>query len=148
MSENVSNIAAASILVLLVIAALALIIISRRSRRIERDRRLAELWDWMQQQDGVPGQGLARVVRVYQRARRGSKAIIEWADKSRQDAWFYTWYPSQGSYVVIVGRVGYGPHNGDPNVVYVDQNGVIGSAPAETPAAWRRHRARLEKAGK
>lgn len=144
MSENVSNTAAASILVLLLTAALALII-SRRNRSIERDRKLAELWDWMQQQDAPPAQNLIRIARVYQNAKRGSKAIIVYSDGRQIDTWFEGWHPAPGAYAVLRGHVGYGPHNRNSHVLYVRPGEVIGTAPADAPEASRRHQARLEK---
>lgn len=144
MSELVPELAAACIVLLII----ALIIVARRNNRIEGDQRLAELWEWMLQQGTLPRQDLIRVARVYQRARTGTKAIIERSDQSRQDAWFAAWYPAPGTYVVVDGNVGYGPHNGNSDVLFVDRGGIVGSAPADAPAASRRHQARLQKSSR
>ncbi|GAA4227827.1 hypothetical protein GCM10022254_16460 [Actinomadura meridiana] len=76
--------------------------------------------------DGRDGH-LAYVERVYQRARTGAKAIIVWdATGNRQDAWFHDWpnVPA-GTYLLLAGTTGYGPHNHNPHVYYVRPNQIL-----------------------
>ncbi|GAA4227745.1 hypothetical protein GCM10022254_16190 [Actinomadura meridiana] len=76
--------------------------------------------------DGRDGH-LAYVERVYQRARTGAKAIIVWdATGNRQDAWFQDW-PNipVGTYLLLAGSTGYGPHNHNPHVYYVRPNEIL-----------------------
>lgn len=76
--------------------------------------------------DGRDGH-LAFVERVYQRARTGAKAIIVWdATGNRQDAWFHDWpnIPA-GTYLLLVGTTGYGPHNHNLRVYYVRRHQVL-----------------------
>jgi hypothetical protein len=53
-----------------------------------------------------------------------------------QDTWFEQLWPEQGSWVLLRGGWGYGPHNRIPYVFYVDQ--WLGLAPAGAPEAWQR----------
>ncbi|MEU4827123.1 hypothetical protein AB0H37_35090 [Actinomadura sp. NPDC023710] len=76
--------------------------------------------------DGRDGH-LAYVERVYQRASTGAKAIIVWdATGNRQDAWFHDWpgIPT-GTYLLLAGTTGYGPHNHNPRVYYVRPGQVL-----------------------
>ena len=84
------------------------------------------------------GAFLVQVVSVYQRARRGSKAMVVWCDTGiRQDTWFWYWTAPVGAYVLVRGASGFGPHNQNPNVLYVQQQDVLAWVSGAAPAAWR-----------
>lgn len=122
------------------------LIMVRQVVRRRRDERLAQQWEWALQQASHADCQLARVVRVYQYARNGSKAIITRPDRgAQQDTWFADWHAPVGVYVLIRGSTGYGPHNSNPNVFYVSQGGVVGVVPGEAPRAWERNRKRRAK---
>jgi len=79
-------------------------------RALNRRARLARQWQWALDACARKDARIAFVQRVYQTARRGSKAVIVWqADGVRQDAWFYGWHPRAGVYVVVRGGSGWGP---------------------------------------
>lgn len=91
---------------------------------------------------------LLYVVSVYQRARRGAKAIVETDDGRRWDAWFWHHRPQPGSAVAAAVSLGWGPHN-ERDVLYVgweDRAGVFDvldrrtialPSPLPAPAAGR-----------
>ena len=84
---------------------------------------------------------MCQVQQVYQRANRGTKAVIVWAESGwRQDAWFWYFWPAPGSTLLVFGAVGFGPHNQNPDVFFVDQGGVLAAAPPGAQAAWNRMR--------
>ncbi len=92
---------------------------TRRRRRLAAARAQAPAWR-------SRGYHLIRVDRVYQRARTGTKAIVVWDETgARQDTWFKDSRPSQGSYFFVRGSVGYGPHNRNPNVLYLHPGDVV-----------------------
>lgn len=84
--------------------------------------------------------------------RRGTKAWITWRELQyvkggsyldtavvpmyRQDTWFEKLFPAQGSWVLLRGRSGYGPHNNNPRVFFV--NAWLDVAPPDAPNAWAR----------
>ena len=91
----------------------------RRLRRLEAARQEAAAWR-------ARGYHLVQVVDTYQPARRGTKAIVMWDETGgRQDTWFWSMRPSQGSYLLVRGSVGWGPHNRNPNVLYLHPQDVI-----------------------
>lgn len=96
------------------------------ARQAERRALWQQAVQELRLRDGRDGH-LAFVERVYQRARTGAKAIIVWdATGNRQDAWFHDW-PSipAGTYLLLVGTTGYGPHNHNPRVYYVRRHQVL-----------------------
>jgi len=124
---------------------LAVTLTVRRLWQRRSDPPLAAAWErWMAASD--PGVGIARVHRVYQHARRGSKAVIVWWRTGRaQDAWFAARQERPGRYVLLRGSVGWGPHNSNPRVLYVPPGGVIATLPARAPQAWLRQQKRLRR---
>ncbi|MDI5971912.1 hypothetical protein POF50_021680 [Streptomyces sp. SL13] len=75
------------------------------------------------------GAHLLQVVQVYQKARTGSKAIITWCDSGQQqDAWFANQYVADGQFLLVRAASGYGPHTGNPNVLFVHPQDVRASA--------------------
>lgn len=101
--------------------------VARRRRRAalrawERDSGLAALWENLHSVcASAPGLHVAHVSQVYATYRyRGSKAYITWwSTGASQDTWFEGEWPAQGSWVVVSGGTGYGPHNHNPQVFYV-----------------------------
>ncbi|MEV6608764.1 hypothetical protein [Kutzneria sp. NPDC051319] len=133
--------------IVLVLALLAIAVLAARSRirrRRRRDLVLSHRWTRIQSKARtMPDAGLARVVNVYQRARRGTKAKIVWLTTGRkQDTWFAGNRPRQGSIVLIRGNTGWGPHNRDPNVFYVAPNQILSQVPPGTMKAVRRQQRR------
>jgi hypothetical protein len=122
--------------------------VSARRQR-ERDLALAQRWDAMERlRATTPGAGLIGIVTVYQRARRGTKAVIMWLETGReQDAWFAANWPSAGSVALVRGSTGWGPHNQNPDVFYVQPSQVLDLLPPGTPEAVERHRARVRASG-
>ncbi|WP_033339562.1 hypothetical protein [Catenuloplanes japonicus] len=85
----------------------------------------------------APGAHRCYVAHVYQRARRGAKVVIVWtATDARQDTWFWGYWPASGATLLIQGRNGYGPHNNNPNVFYVQPGGILAAAPPGAYRAW------------
>jgi len=84
------------------------------------------------------------VLRVYQYAARGTKAIVE-DDRSGAvfDAWFWWTRVQPGETVAVHADFGWGPHTQRDNVLYVgDASGTVGVLdvlPAGTAAAAARH---------
>ena len=112
------------------------------------DKRLAEHWRKLQARRALAGDGAAVAIvnRVYQRARRGTKAVIRWSETGqRQDTWFEGRRPAQGSVLLLRGSTGWGPHNRNPNTYYVYPGELLYSAPRGTIAAARRQRRRDAK---
>lgn len=109
-------------------------------RQRHRDGELAEQWDNFQLavRDN-PNAYPCQVTNPYQCSATGTKAIITWIQTNReQDSWFEDDWPEPGEYLLVTGRIGYGPHNNDPNVFFVDQ--VLRSAPPDALDTWRRRR--------
>ncbi|MGW3563316.1 hypothetical protein ACWDSL_05330 [Streptomyces sp. NPDC000941] len=83
---------------------------------------------------------IAWVESIYQRARTGDKAWIVWQGTGvRQDTWFQGGAPCPaGMYVLLGGSVGFGPHNNNPRVLYVNPSDIRGTASAKALKAWQR----------
>ncbi|MEV6344965.1 hypothetical protein [Actinoplanes sp. NPDC051851] len=136
-----SSAALGDLLCLLVICAIVAVIVrGTRSANRKRDARAAAAWQTLVlAAHHRPGTHICYVVHVYQSARRGTKAVIAWADTgARQDAWFWYFWPAAGSALLVIGAVGFGPHNRDPAVFFVDSGGVLALAPPGAQAAWHR----------
>jgi hypothetical protein len=85
---------------------------------------------------------LIRVQRVYQRARRGTKAVVELPDGRLQDAWFWGSSPRTGQVLMVRSEVYWGSHNQN-HVLYVGTEGGDPGIAGEIPAAaWHAHRRR------
>lgn len=119
--------------------------VAKRRRRAalrawERDRALASYWLHLQETCRASAHlHIAHVSQVYgSYPRRGTKAYITWLGIGHwvQDTWFESAWPAQGSWVVVSGSTGYGPHNHNPRVFYVEQIHAI--APAGSLEAWNR----------
>ncbi|WP_051836750.1 hypothetical protein [Streptomyces sp. NRRL WC-3742] len=124
-----------------------LLLVSRvRSRR--RQEALASQWTWLlREQEAHHGAGtrMLRVANVYQRGKRGSKAVVHWCDSGdTHDAWFEGWHVPPGAFVLVTGGVGvgWGPHNRIENVLYIEPRHVRGWVPFTAPGAWQRQQSR------
>ncbi|MFB9905085.1 hypothetical protein [Allokutzneria oryzae] len=128
-------------IVLVVIVLLVAWLATRRQAR--RDALMNSRWQAMcARQMAEPGLHVVRMASVYQRARRGSKAVIVWGTGYQQDTWFAGNWPVPGSILMIRGTVGWGPHNNNPNVFYVEPDQVICALPPGTERAVARHQER------
>lgn len=117
----------------------------RRRLRRGRDARLSVQWQELVRREGEQGFHLAYVDDAYQHAKNGTKAIITWwATGRQQDTWFARRHVDSGEYLLIIGASGYGPHNHNPDVLYVNHpDGVRASIPGDAPWAWQRHQDRV-----
>lgn len=115
------------------------------SPRARRERLLA-IYDEAAHSAAASGLQLVRVRRVYQRARRGTKAVVEHPSGARDDAWFWWSSPSSGEVLIVRGQSGPGTHH-SYSVLYIGtvsgHHGIFGSIPR---AAWRAHRRRMRRA--
>lgn len=127
------------------VAALLISVSLRRQHR--RDCVLAQQWDAMRAtQAATPDADLVRVQTVYQRARSGTKAIIVWtASGERQDSWFAGHWPVPGCIALVHGSTGWGPHNRNPRVFYIEHSQVLWLFPPDADVATYRHRRREAK---
>ncbi|MFF3693223.1 hypothetical protein [Streptomyces sp. NPDC002221] len=123
------------VVVLVVAVTIALTVRSRRKRTAA----LAAQWQAFQQhRSSGQGQPL-QVTRVYQRGRRGSKAVVTWCDTGwQQDAWFWNWHVPVGAYLLVNASSGYGPHSRNPNVLYVQPGQVRAWVPGQAARAAQR----------
>ncbi|MGP3988571.1 hypothetical protein [Streptomyces sp. 3N207] len=108
-------------------------------------RRRAAAAQWEALRDAAVRQAgqnvhIAWVESIYQRARAGDKAWIIWQRTGvRQDTWFHGRAPCPaGTYVLLGGSVGFGPHNNNPRVLYVSPSAVRGTASAKALKEWQR----------
>ncbi|MCT7355156.1 mS29 family ribosomal protein [Streptomyces sp. 15-116A] len=109
-----------------------------RSHR-KRMAALAAQWQAFQQHRNAGRGDLLQITRVYQRGRRGSKAVVTWCDTGRQqDAWFWNWHVPAGAYLLVNASSGYGPHSHNPNVLYVQPGQVQAWVPAQAARAAQR----------
>lgn len=130
---------------LAVVLGVVVTVVATRSRRRHRDAQAAAAWQaLLAASQTMPWAHMCHVRQVYQRARRGAKAVIVWSATGQpQDTWFWHFWPQAGSTLLVSGAAGYGPHNHNPDVLYVEYGGVLGSAPPGAQAAWHR----LQQAG-
>lgn len=121
-------------------------------RQWESDLVLAGQWNALHAAAARPGFHIAQVIRIYAvYPRRGTKAVVGWlapqepthwgrsgrdAPLTTQDTWLWKRFPQAGTWLLIRGDTGYGRHNNNPKVLYVDE--VAASAPAGAPDAWKR----------
>jgi len=121
-----------------------------------RDRELDESWTGLHRRaGGNAALRLIQVRKVYQKATTGTKAIVvhrskgatqdTWFDGPQQDAWFYNQRVQRGSILLVRESSGWGPHNHDPNVLYVRLHDVVDELPPVTESAVNRHRARTTR---
>lgn len=115
----------------------------------KRDRDAAKQWDAMTAVAArTPGSAIAHVQTVYQRARRGTKAVIVWQETGyAQDSWFKGAFPAAGSTVLLHGSTGWGPHNHNPRVFYINPGDLLFLLRPGTSAAKRRHLRRVARKG-
>lgn len=119
------------------LAILAAILSTKGSRRRHREQAAAAWQQLLVIEQQSPGAHRCHVAHVYQRARRGAKVVIVWtATGTRQDTWFWGFWPAPGSTLLVRGASGYGPHNHNPSVFYVEPGGVLAGAPPGAYHAW------------
>lgn len=120
-----------------------------------RDRRAAQRWEEFCAAAARQNLHLLQVLRVYQVARRGTKAVVQpYGRVERRDAWFWWARVSPGSVVAVRESVGYGPHTNRDGVVYIGSKdgggGVHATVDARTVKRagrhWRRTRAAASSA--
>lgn len=116
-----------------------------RKRRRERDAQAAtRLSEVRGKCASSPHVTLVHVLDVYQQARHGTKAVVlHDGGGPPQDAWFDHRWPSAGTSHVVLRGAAWGPHNQNPDVLYV--HGVYESLPAGTLRAAERHQRRVAR---
>jgi hypothetical protein len=104
------------------------------------DEELYARWEAMRTDaDRVPDARLIRVNNAYQDARRGTKAVVRCLRTGEEfRSWFWWQEVRTGSFALVRGSFGHGPHENDPNVFYVDK--VLHLLPPGTDQAVDRHR--------
>ena len=85
---------------------------------------------------------MIEVQSTYQRAQRGTKAWVRWcsgvsgvAVGEQQDTWFFedSWPPC--TVLVVVPSIGWGPHNRDPEVLYLRRAQILATVEPGAHAA-------------
>ena len=115
-------------------------------RQRSRDTVLLNHWDALCAcRDTTPSSVVIEVVQVYQRAQRGTKAVVV-VDGigQRHDAWFHgiAVRPAPSSLWLVLPHTGWGPHNQNP-VLYLNPDQLLATAPPGTrEAVQRRHTGR------
>lgn len=86
-----------------------------------------------------------RVVRIYQRARRGSKAVVDFGPMvGLQDTWWEHKRPPVGSWVIVHAHLWLPPGtHSEQQVFWIDH--WESWAEGDTPMRARRHQRRMEK---
>lgn len=148
-ANHAGNVLLITFVVLLFGIGIPLILIANY-RQPRRDRKIFdEHAQSLRVSASQPGVAEIQVVQVYQRAQRGTKAWIVWtATGIRQDTWFQDVVPRpHNGEILHIKRwsVGWGPHNSNPEVLYLHQEHIVGGAPAGRFAAIERHRRRAAR---
>lgn len=115
--------------------------------RPEQDAAAAQLWASFHSHATANALQMLYIEDVYQHAARGSKAYVSiYGDSSgiRRDAWFWWAQVRKGSVVAVRPTVGWGPHSGRENVLFIGtesshQSGVYGAVDARTITRAHRH---------
>ncbi|MFZ1410245.1 MAG: hypothetical protein WAS07_02170 [Micropruina sp.] len=103
-----------------------------------RDARVAQAWARAVEATRH-GARLVFVERLYERAQRGSKALlVSWPDGARQDAWFDGLRVAQGTYLLF-GPASEAERPGTPS----DATAPMATLPGNAPALWALNRHRL-----
>ncbi|MBF4587965.1 hypothetical protein [Curtobacterium sp. VKM Ac-2887] len=93
-------------------------------------------------QDRAPDRALVRIIGIRQRARRGTKCVVEHPFGITQEAWFWWYAPRQGDVYLVRCSRGWGPHSGVLDLLYVGSEttgaGVIYRLPRSTWNSARR----------
>jgi hypothetical protein len=114
----------------------------------ERDAAAAQSWAAFHQYTSGRGWTLLYVQNVYQRAQRGSKAMVSiYGDSTgmSRDAWFWWEQVHRGSVVAVSHSQGWGPHTNRDGVLYIgtqapeQQSGVYATFNAKELARAQRH---------
>ena len=96
-----------------------------KNRQLRKDAAAASALEQMRYSTGVNrGTLVVHVVRVYQIARRGTKAVVEMDSNGRtRDAWFWYGRVARGQCHLVSASSGYGPHTNCDNVLYIGHEG-------------------------
>jgi hypothetical protein len=91
----------------------------------------------------TPGATLIKVIKIRQRAHRGTEAaIFDFFGGGFRGAWFWwTHDVDKGQIMAVAGGSGYGQMRGEPNVLYVPAGGIYDVLPAPIAARALRHQA-------
>ncbi|MEU3549936.1 hypothetical protein [Streptomyces longwoodensis] len=126
------------VLLALILVVAVIVALQVRSRR-KRMATLAAQWQAFQQHRNAGRGDLLQITRVYQRGRRGWKAVVTWCDTGRQqDVWFWNWHVPAGAHLLVNASSGYGPHSHNPNVLYAQPGQVQAWVPAQAARAAQR----------
>jgi len=106
----------------------------------QRDERLHRAWEDMRN-DRTPDARLIQVTNAHQDARRGTKAVIRFLRTGLEfRSWFWRRDIRTGSFALVTGSFGHGPHENDHEVFYVRE--VLHLLPPGADEAVDRHRRR------
>lgn len=120
---------------LLVLVAVVVAVWGWRKQRKRHRRGLAMQWEEAWAMTGPRGPYLAQVDRIQTLAHRGTKAWIVWPSSGQiQDAWFPGVHLHEGTYVVVDGNSGWGPHTARVGVFYATNVRRVLSA--DTRRSW------------
>src|SRR5688500_9038137 len=91
-----------------------------RARRRAADERAAELLAELRAAaQSTPHEYVVYVTSVYQRARRGTKAMVEVEGVGTRDAWFWWSTVTPGQMLLVGAKRDWGPHSHRRDVFYV-----------------------------
>jgi len=123
-----------------------------KNRQLRKDAAAASALEQMRYSTGVNrGTLVVHVVRVYQIARRGTKAVVEMDSNGRtRDAWFWYGRVARGQCHLVSASSGYGPHTNCDNVLYIGHeggtHGILQTlSPRQARRALRYERSRGER---
>jgi len=123
-----------------------------KNRQLRKDAAAASALEQMRYSTGVDrGTLVVHVVRVYQIARRGTKAVVEMDSNGRtRDAWFWYGRVARGQCHLVSASSGYGPHTNCDNVLYIGHeggtHGILQTlSPRQARRALRYERSRGER---
>ena len=110
----------------------------------KRDAEAAQRWEAFASWAAENGLTLLQIERVYQTARRGTKAhVYKFGTTWRRDGWFWWTRVIPGSVVAVVVSQGWGPHTNKSDVLFVggehSGHGIEGTFDRKSLARARRH---------
>ena len=119
-----------------------------RSRRRAADERAAELLEELRAAArSTPHEYVVYVTSVYQRARRGTKAMVEVEGVGTRDAWFWRSTVTPGQMLLVSAHRNWGAHSHRRDVFYVGTDsgptGVHRVMSAKTARRAARHLRRV-----
>ena len=114
-------------------------------RRRRRDEKAARDVAAFLRHEVALGRQALRIVNVYQRAARGSKAVVQVCGQDNVvDTWFWWYWAEPGSLVSVLPEVGWGPHTARSGVHYVGHehaavHSILGYVPSQDVIRADRH---------